>query len=141
MLKKYYSATDPSKLLHMVCRTSLVSMNRTDVVEEDEFLQLAILKMEQGKTFAPHKHIFKEVPPEAIAQESWVVMRGRVKVIFYDLNDKIMATDELGPGDLSITLAGGHNYEILEEDTLVLEYKTGPYYGQKLDKVFIDDQD
>ena len=75
MLKKYYSATDSSKLLHMVCRTNYVSMKRTDVVEEDEFLQLAILKMEQGKTFAPHKHIFKEVPPEAIAQESWVVMR------------------------------------------------------------------
>ena len=27
--------------------------------------------------------------------------------------------------------------KILEEDTIVYEYKTGPYEGQELDKVFI----
>lgn len=140
MLKKYYSAVKTNKLLHMVCRTKHVSLKRTDVVEENEFLQLAILKLDKGKTFVPHKHIFKEVPAMSIAQESWVVITGSVKVIFYDIDDKIIATDILGPGDLSITLAGGHNYEILEEDTLVLEYKTGPYYGQELDKVFINEE-
>ena len=49
------------------------------------------------------------------------------------------AIEDLGPGDVSITLYGGHNYEILEENTRVLEYKTGPYYGQTEDKVFLDD--
>ena len=28
--------------------------------------------------------------------------------------------------------------EILEEDTIVYEYKTGPYSGQKMDKIFIN---
>ena len=41
-------------------------------------------------------------------------------------------------GDASFTLEGGHTYTILEDDTLVYEYKTGPYEGQKNDKVFID---
>ena len=45
----------------------------------------------------------------------------------------------LNVGDCSITLGGGHNYLILEHDTLVYEYKTGPYKGQKLDKVFLDE--
>jgi hypothetical protein len=67
------------------------------------------------------------------------VLRGRVKAIFYDLDDEVLCTEELNSGDVSITLYGGHNYEILEDDTLVLEYKTGPYYGQKLDKVFLND--
>jgi len=40
---------------------------------------------------------------------------------------------------LSITLYGGHTYEIMEDDTLVLEFKSGPYYGQKLDKEFMSD--
>ena len=39
-----------------------------------------------------------------------------------------------------MTFQGGHNYEILEENTRVLEYKTGPYYGQKLDKVFVEEE-
>ena len=43
----------------------------------------------------------------------------------------------LKPGDASFTLEGGHNYLILEDNTLVYEYKTGPYEGQALDKTFI----
>ena len=141
MLKRYYSSTNPAVLLHIVCSTADIIDTRTDVVDDNEFLQLAILKLPQGKTFVPHKHIFKDVPSQAIAQESWVVLKGSVLAVFYDLNDKVLAKHVLQSGDVSITLNGGHNYEILEEDTLVLEYKTGPYYGQKLDKVFIDDKD
>ena len=47
--------------------------------------------------------------------------------------------DVLCAGDFSVTLYGGHNYEILEKNTFVYEYKTGPYYGVKLDKEFIND--
>jgi len=43
-------------------------------------------------------------------------------------------------GDASFTLGGGHNYLILEEGTIVYEYKTGPYEGQLMDKVFINDK-
>ena len=42
-------------------------------------------------------------------------------------------------GDCSMTFEGGHTYEILEDDTIVYEYKTGPYFGQILDKEFIRD--
>ena len=38
-----------------------------------------------------------------------------------------------------MTFQGGHTYEILEDDTIVYEYKTGPYKGQENDKVFIDE--
>ena len=95
-------------------------------------------EMEKGKTFRPHKHIAKERHYfEQIAQESWVVIKGSVKCIFYDIDDSIIAEEILNQGDASFTLYGGHNYEILEDDTIVYEYKTGPYEGQKLDKTFI----
>ena len=93
--------------------------------------------MEKGKTFRPHKHIYKACPDSSIAQESWVVIKGRVKAILYDIDDTIIAEEIIEPGDCSITFEGGHNYEILEEETVVYEYKTGPYQGQKLDKEFI----
>ena len=44
-------------------------------------------------------------------------------------------------GDCSMTFEGGHTYTILEDDTVVYEYKTGPYEGQANDKVFLDDTD
>tara|TARA_R110002020_G_scaffold99756_5_gene236477 strand:- start:889 stop:1308 length:420 start_codon:yes stop_codon:yes gene_type:complete len=138
MINRIFSLVEPGRQLHMVCHPSAATTQRTDIVGDEEYLQLAILNFDKGRTFTPHKHIEKQVPLTAIAQESWVVIRGKVKAYFYDLDDNLLCTEELNAGDVSITLYGGHNYEILEDDTLVLEYKTGPYYGQKLDKVFID---
>tara|TARA_Y100001938_G_C7978846_1_gene373294 strand:- start:316 stop:735 length:420 start_codon:yes stop_codon:yes gene_type:complete len=139
MFDKIYSKVDNEKLLHIVCRPSELKNVRNDIVDENEYMQLAILNFDKGKTFKPHKHIYKPVPGQAIAQESWVVMTGKVEAIFYDLDDTILERRILKSGDLSITLFGGHNYIILEDNTLVLEYKTGPYYGQSSDKEFIDD--
>jgi len=134
---KIYSKIEPNKLLHIINRLSEIE-GRTEVIPENNFIQCATLKMEKDKTFPPHKHITKDRHyPEQIAQESWVVIKGSVKCIFYDIDDSVIETPILEAGDASFTLYGGHTYEILEEDTIVYEYKTGPYEGQKLDKRFI----
>ena len=136
-MEKIYSKIDPNKLLHIVVRKEEITPGRQDIVPEENFIQCSILNMEKGKTFRPHKHIWKERTRNVIAQESWIVIQGSVKCIFYDTNDTILAEPILYPGDASFTLEGGHNYLILENDTLVYEYKTGPYEGQALDKTFI----
>ena len=137
-MEKIYSKVETEKLLHIINRLSDIE-GRHDVVPEDNFIQCATLKMENGKTFPPHKHITKDRHyAEQIAQESWVVIKGKVKCKFYDIDDTLIAEPVLEEGDASFTLYGGHTYEILEDDTIVYEYKTGPYEGQKLDKVFLD---
>jgi hypothetical protein len=136
-MEKIYSKVENGKLLHIINRLNEIE-SRTEVVPENNFIQCATLKMVNGKTFPPHKHILKDrYYPEQIAQESWVVIKGSVRCIFYDIDDTIIATPILYPGDASFTLYGGHTYEILEDDTIVYEYKTGPYEGQKLDKTFL----
>jgi len=137
-MEKIYSKIDPDKLLHIVVRKEDILPRRQDIVPEENFIQCSILNMPKDKTFKPHKHIWKERTRNVIAQESWIVIRGRVQCTFYDLDDTIIATPVLEVGDASFTLEGGHNYLILEDDTLVYEYKTGPYEGQALDKTFID---
>jgi hypothetical protein len=136
-MENIYSNVDVNKLLHVVVRKEDLAPGRVEVVPEDHFIQCALLNMEMGKTFKPHKHIWKERSRNVIAQESWIVIQGSVKCIFYDIDDQIIATTILYPGDASFTLEGGHNYEIQEDNTLVYEYKTGPYEGQSLDKTFI----
>lgn len=132
-----YSKVVPGKLLHMVNRLAEIE-GRNDVVPAENFIQCATLKMPNGKTFPPHKHIVKNRTYEhQIAQESWVVIKGSVRCKFYDLDDTLIAEPILGAGDASFTLYGGHTYEILEDDTIVYEYKTGPYEGQNLDKTFL----
>ena len=136
-MEKIYSKVQPDKLLHMVVRKEEIKSGRMDIVSEENFIQCSMLNMEKGKTFKPHKHIWKERTRNVIAQESWIVIQGSVKCIFYDLDDTIIAEPRLYPGDSSYTLEGGHNYLIMEDDTLVYEYKTGPYEGQAMDKTFL----
>jgi len=135
-MKNIYSKID-GRLLHIINRLSDID-GRTEIVPEDNFIQCATLKMPKDKTFQAHKHIIKDRHyPEQIAQESWVIIKGSVRCKFYDLDDTLIAEPILELGDASFTLYGGHTYEILEEDTIVYEYKTGPYEGQQLDKEFI----
>jgi hypothetical protein len=136
-IEKIYSKKDPSRLLHVINRW-VDFEGRNELIPENNFIQCALLKMKKGKTFLPHRHITKDRHyPEQIAQESWVVVKGKVRCKFYDIDNTIIAEPILEAGDASFTLYGGHTYEILEDDTIVYEYKTGPYEGQKLDKVFI----
>ena len=135
-MKKIYSKINPEILLHLTTNVDEIESERKDIAPDNEFLQLAILKMNKGKTFQPHKHIEYKKETD-IAQESWFVFKGKVKCIFYDINDTILDEVILNEGGISMTFRGGHNYEILEKNTKALEYKTGPYLGQKLDKTFI----
>ncbi len=127
-------------LLHIIHRSSEFKAGRMDMVQPFERIQVSSIKMSNGTTFQPHKHILKSNrhdPPYYQTQESWVVIKGRVKAILYDTDNTILEEVILEPGDCSITLQGGHNYEALTDDTLVYEFKTGPYHGQEKDKVFI----
>ena len=132
-----YSKIEPTTLLHIITRKGDIASGRTDLVPADEFIQCAAMKQPQGMTFKPHRHIPQPRYESAyIPQESWVVISGLVKVILYDLDNTILHEDVLEPVDCSITLRGGHNYLFLQ-DSVVFEYKTGPYYGQENDKIFI----
>jgi hypothetical protein len=140
-MEKIYSKVEPNLLLHIIYRFDEfddINDFRLEIIEPDQFIQCAALKLNEGKTFKPHKHIIKEVTDyDRIAQESWVVLRGSVKCILYDIDDKIIAEPILNQGDASFTLRGGHNYYVLENESRVLEFKTGKYLGQKYDKTFI----
>lgn len=139
-MHKIYSSIEPNTLLHIVYRLSDIKRNsdsRDNIIDEKEFLQLSALKMSEGDTFAPHKHIYKKGQDTVITQESWVVISGKVKFLPYDLDGTPMDPVILNEGDCSITLRGGHNYQALEPNTIVYEYKTGPYQGRLLDKKFL----
>ena len=148
-MRKIYSKVEPDLLLHIIVRLDDIedlgedenSTFRMDIIPENNFLQCSALHMDSGQTFRPHKHIFKKRTHEKqIAQESWVVIRGSVKCTLFDIDDTPIAWPVLEEGDASFTLRGGHTYEILDNDTIVYEFKTGPYEGQKLDKTFINEK-
>ncbi|MBL7738699.1 MAG: WbuC family cupin fold metalloprotein [Chitinophagaceae bacterium] len=136
-MTRIYSKQRTDKLLHILFSADDIKDGRTNIVEDDQFIQAAAMRLNKGTTFKPHKHLWKVGKHTVIAQESWVVIRGRVKCFLYDLDGVLLCEHVLNAGDISITLEGGHTYEILDNGTMIYEYKTGPYDGQEKDKVFI----
>jgi cupin fold WbuC family metalloprotein len=136
-MNEIYSKID-GRLLHFVNRLSNIQTKRNDLVPDNNYIQCSAMKLEKNVTFKPHKHFERErFESKYIPQESWIVFKGSVKCFFYDLDDTLIEEVILNAGDASFTLYGGHTYLILEDDTIVYEYKTGPYEGQQNDKIFI----
>ena len=137
-IENIYSKVDKKILLHQLYKPSLKEgIRRENLSPVNQSLQVSFLTMKKNQTFKAHKHIiFNRNMP--IAQESWVVISGRVKVFYYDLDDTLIFSREVESGSCTITYRGGHHYQSLEENTVVYEFKTGPYFGIDKDKVFLN---
>ncbi len=136
-----FSKVESGLLLHGIQRItelSQQSITRRDLSNSNDSLQIASLRLKELTSFKPHSHLEKSISDyRTRAQECWVVITGLVKVSYYDLDDSFLEELVLFPGDISYTFKGGHGYEILQANSLVYEFKSGPYYGPDLDKRFI----
>ena len=132
-MTKIYSNTNPTQLILSELKYSDIKEYRTDLSPDEEFLQVSGRRLSK-ETFVPaHKH--KPVDRKTnITQEAWLVVKGKVKGVFYDLDDSILHETILTDGDCIVLYRGGHSLEVLEEDTVFYEFKTGPYFGVDIDK-------
>lgn len=99
----------------------------------DEYSQqLAYMHHEAGHQIIPHFH---NLVPRTVhyTQEVLVIRKGKVKVIFYNMEKESVAETILTDGDVIMLCAGGHGFDILEE-TEMIEIKQGPYVGEN-DKI------
>lgn len=100
---------------------------------EEDYQQVGFWGYNKGKKLLPHIHL---IAPREISstQEVVFVKDGRIKANIYTEKEKFLNSVELGKGDTIILLNGGHGYEILEDNTQVLEVKNGPYVGAEKDR-------
>ena len=136
-MEKIYSKIKPGILLHVINRIEDITTERQDLSPEEEFLQVACFSVDKEKKPNPHKHL-EHIRTTDITQESWLIVEGSIKIILYDLDDKIIKEEILKSGDCLITFRGGHDFIVLKENTKIYEYKTGPYQGKEKDHVSID---
>ena len=139
MSEEIYSKVDPELLLCVIMRGSNITENRVDLSPESEPLQVACKKLMSGTKFKPHKHNTLE-RQTMITQESWVFLRGKVRASFYDIDDEVIHVTDLGAGDCAVVFKAGHSFDVLEDDTVLYEFKNGPYFGLEKDKTFINEK-
>jgi hypothetical protein len=120
----------------IVLRSDGVEPGLKFYTSESDFLQVGSWRYERGKKLKPHAHKICERKSN-LTQEFVFIKKGKLRLDVYDNLDSVIESLELGQGDLAILLAGGHAYEILEDDTQVIEVKNGPYPGLEADKRLI----
>lgn len=135
-MEKIYSKVDPNQLIYVVVKLKDINSYRLDASPEQEYLQLSARSLSRGTVVEAHKHLPVE-KITTITQEAWIVFKGMIKGTFYDLDNEILGEVLLTDGDAVILFRGGHKLEVLEENTIFYELKTGPYYGKIADKEFI----
>jgi cupin fold WbuC family metalloprotein len=98
-------------------------MNYNFHTSMDAKSQRLLNALQPGTVLAVHRH-----PHTA---ETYVLLRGRLKVLFYNDRGEITETAVLDPlkGMYGINIPAGqwHTVEVLEPDTVIYETKDGPY--------------
>ncbi|MAF37247.1 hypothetical protein CL622_09105 [archaeon] len=135
---KIYSKIEPDKLILSLLRRKDISEYRTDIGPDEEYLQVSGRFLKKNTKVKAHKHIPTDRKTD-ITQEAWLVLEGAIKSVFYDLDDSILYETNISAGDCVVLFRGGHSLEVLEEDTVFYEFKTGPYYGVDADKKAINE--
>tara|TARA_B100001057_G_C22523892_1_gene823001 strand:- start:175 stop:588 length:414 start_codon:yes stop_codon:yes gene_type:complete len=137
-MERYYSKKEEGKLIFSLLRFEEISERRTDLSPDQEFLQVCGRVMPSGIGVPPHRHI--ETHRETnLTQEAWVLLKGKVRARFYDIDDSFLCERNVGAGDAIVLYRGGHSLEVLEDDTIFYEFKNGPYFGVSKDKEKIDE--
>ena len=89
----------------------------------DDKAQKLLNALEPGTVLPIHRHLH--------TSESYILLRGRLIVLFYN-DDKVLTESiELNPldGKYGVDIPAGlwHSFEVLEPGTVIFEVKDGPY--------------
>ena len=101
---------------------------------DDSFIQAGTFWYGKTHRCRAHRHIKNDRPNE-FTQECNIVMAGSMLATIYDKDNQVIQTEVIRAGDLIVVLAGGHGYEILEDNTKVVECKNGPFVSVEKDKI------
>lgn len=128
------SITYKDKILSIIYRKGDWIKGLNFITPDDLFIQAGSWWYDKGKILQTHTHL--EFPREATrTQESVYVISGSMKCSIYTEEKTFLEDFILYEGDLAIFAHGGHGYEILQDDTRIIETKNGPFTGVESDKI------
>ena len=115
------------KELAVILRHSLNKEGIEFITPSTYSQQLGYMNRPSGYVIQPHVH--NAVPREVqFTKEVLFIKSGKVRVDFYDDDQKYLESCILNKGDVILLAFGGHGFEMLEASELI-EVKQGPYAG------------
>src|SRR5262245_52004069 len=114
-------------ILAYIIQSTMVHEKTVFPTPSDLELQVGFIVYKAGGAITPHRH----VPITRMINrtcEVLVVKKGTCEVDIFNNNQQLIATRELRTGDVVYLVHGGHEVR-MQEDTVLLEIKQGPYLG------------
>jgi hypothetical protein len=115
------------KPLVYIVRADLNPEQTTFLTPPEFKQQVGFVVYPAGAEIARHVHLPLERHIVGTS-EVIIVKQGRCLLDVYNDDHELIATRELGPGELMLRVGGGHGFRMLE-DTVLLEIKQGLYTG------------
>lgn len=116
---------------------SLPVQGLTFLSNPNDLLQVGVWQYPEGHSSIPHVHNILERTINRTTEVLYVVS-GMVHADLYGENGSFLSSTNLAAGQLLHCYGGGHAYRIIQELTVVLEFKNGPYFGAELDRTQFD---
>ncbi len=128
-IEKIYSG---EKMLAWILRKDKHPLGKEFPSNKEDSLQVGCMFLPSGEKIVPHIHKIKS-RNIIKTQEVIYLIRGVLRVDFFNENKLKISEKTLFGGDLIALLDGGHGFESLE-DTQIFEVKQGPYINVEEDK-------
>jgi len=125
-----------NQLYAFVCSLNDVSKGLEFLSDDTDFIQLGTWNYEKNFSTVPHYHLEHDKPSN-LTQEVVLVHKGSVKCRLFTKEGNYVDEVDINEGELIVQIYGVHEY-IMNEDSIVLEIKNGPYYGPDVDRKRID---
>lgn len=124
----FESIMDGERLLAVILRTSFCRDGIEFFTPNDFSQQLGYMSRPQGYVIPPHVHnpVVREVQ---FTKEVLFIKSGKVRVDFFDDDQRYLESRVLLQGDVVLLAFGGHGFEMLEAAEMI-EVKQGPYAGE-----------
>jgi len=101
--------------------------------KREDPMQVLAFRYNRDHVMRDHMHI----PRDRVVhktQEAVIVFKGRAEVRTFDERGKVLDVRNIGAGDIYMSYSGGVGYTVLENDTIMVEVKVGPYDIQSDDE-------
>ena len=123
------SINHQGQMLALILRSDYRADGIQFFTPDDFSQQLGYMNRPQGYVIPPHVHnsVAREVH---FTKEVLFIKSGKVRVDFYDDDQKYIESRILCRGDVVLLAYGGHGFEMLEESEMI-EVKQGPYVGEE----------
>jgi hypothetical protein len=105
------------------------------ITDNDLPMQVGIMHADKTDSYKNHIHKVRNHQYTSISMEYHIIIRGKVRLSLFNDDKTLIKKIILKPNMFSLLVHGGHGYEVLEDDTVMVECKLGNFEGVESDKV------